>query len=63
MAEVIAEGIQESDGSATIKLMNAGKEDKNDIITAVFRSIGDSGWLAHHQSAVPFVHRCFLRDN
>jgi flavorubredoxin len=38
MAEAIAKGIQETDGSATIKLMNAGKEDKNDIITEVFRS-------------------------
>jgi anaerobic nitric oxide reductase flavorubredoxin len=38
MAEAIAKGIQETDGSATVKLMNAGKEDKNDIITEVFRS-------------------------
>lgn len=38
MAEAIAKGIQETDGSATVKLMNAGKEDKNDIITEIFRS-------------------------
>lgn len=38
MAEAIAAGIYEADPSVTVKLMNAAKEDKNDIITEVFRS-------------------------
>ncbi len=38
MAEAIAEGIRQADSSITVKLMNAAKEDKNDIITEVFRS-------------------------
>ena len=38
MAEAIAVGIQEADGDVTVKLFNAGKEDKNDIVTEIFRS-------------------------
>ena len=38
MAEDIAEGIREADPSITVKLMNSAKEDKNDILTEVFRS-------------------------
>ncbi len=38
MGEAIAEGIREVSPSTTVKLMNAGKEDKNDILTEVFRS-------------------------
>lgn len=38
MAEAIAEGILKEDSEVTVKLMNASKEDKNDIITEVFRS-------------------------
>ena len=38
MAEAIADGIRQSDPSVTVKLMNAAKEDKNDILTEVFRS-------------------------
>lgn len=38
MAEAIAAGICEADPSVTVKLMNSAKEDKNDIITEVFRS-------------------------
>ncbi|NLL75787.1 MAG: anaerobic nitric oxide reductase flavorubredoxin [Clostridiales bacterium] len=38
MAEAIAAGIGQADPSITVKLMNAAKEDKNDIITEVFRS-------------------------
>lgn len=38
MAESIAEGIQSKDNKVTIKLLNASVEDKNDIITEVFRS-------------------------
>ncbi len=38
MAEAIAAGIYEADPSVMVKLMNAAKEDKNDIITEVFRS-------------------------
>jgi flavorubredoxin len=38
MAEAIAEGILEADKSVTVKLFNSSKEDKNDIITEVFRS-------------------------
>jgi flavorubredoxin len=38
MAEAIAAGILQADPSVTVKLMNAAKEDKNDIITEIFRS-------------------------
>ncbi|MBN1496526.1 MAG: anaerobic nitric oxide reductase flavorubredoxin [Spirochaetes bacterium] len=38
MAESIAEGIRQADPDATVKLFNAAKTDKNDIITEVFRS-------------------------
>lgn len=38
MAEAIAAGIREADGSVTVKLMNSSKRDKNDIMTEVFRS-------------------------
>jgi len=38
MAEAIAAGIQKADSSVTVKLFNAGKEDKNDIVTALFKS-------------------------
>ncbi len=38
MAEAIAKGITLSDPEVKIKLMNASKEDKNDIITEVFKS-------------------------
>jgi flavorubredoxin len=38
MAEGIAEGIKKADNTVTIKLMNAGKEDKNDIVTEIFKS-------------------------
>lgn len=38
MAEAIGEGIHAADQSAQIKIMHAAKEDKNEIITQVFRS-------------------------
>ncbi len=38
MAEAIASGIGQADSNVTIKLMNASKEDKNDILTEVFKS-------------------------
>lgn len=38
MAEAIAAGINKADSSVTVKLMNSAKEDKNDIISEVFRS-------------------------
>lgn len=38
MAEAIAAGIRARDTGVTVKLMNAAKEDKNDIITEIFRS-------------------------
>ncbi len=38
MAEAIAAGIRDGDDTVTVKLMHASKEDKNDIITQVFRS-------------------------
>ncbi len=38
MAEAIAAGIRRADADITVKLMNAAKQDKNDIITEVFRS-------------------------
>jgi flavorubredoxin len=38
MAEAIAAGIQNVDPSVTIKIFNSSKEDKNDIITEVFKS-------------------------
>lgn len=38
MAEAIALGIRDIDPSITVKLMNSAKEDKNDILSEVFRS-------------------------
>lgn len=38
MAESIAEGIRSVDSSVTVKLFNASKADKNDIITELFKS-------------------------
>jgi flavorubredoxin len=38
MAEAIAEGIRLQNPAMTVKLMNSAKEDKNDILTEVFRS-------------------------
>lgn len=38
MAEAIADGIREFDPNIKVKLMNAAKEDKSDILTEVFRS-------------------------
>ncbi len=40
MAEAIAQGIELEDRQVKIKLMNASKEDKNDIITEIFKSKG-----------------------
>ena len=40
MAEAIGEGIHAADPGVTVKLMHASKEDKNDVITEVFRSKG-----------------------
>ena len=38
MAEAIAEGIKSLDETVTVKLFNASKTDKNDIITELFKS-------------------------
>lgn len=38
MAEAIMRGIQQTDKSVTLKLFNAAKEDKNDIIAEIFKS-------------------------
>ena len=38
MAEAIAEGIREADPTITVKLFNVAHEDKNDVLTEVFRS-------------------------
>ena len=38
MAEAIAEGITSTDSKVTVKLLNASKEDKNDIMTEIFKS-------------------------
>jgi flavorubredoxin len=38
MAEAIMRGIRNADPSITVKLYNSAKEDKNDILTEVFRS-------------------------
>ncbi len=38
MAEAIASGIRQADPGVTVKLMNAARWDKNDILTEVFRS-------------------------
>ncbi len=38
MAEAIAAGIRDADPSIRLKLMNSAKEDKNDILSEVFRS-------------------------
>jgi flavorubredoxin len=38
MAEAIADGIKSKDDKVTVKLFNAAKEDKNDVLTEIFRS-------------------------
>lgn len=38
MAEAIAEGIKEVDDQVTVKLFNAAKTDKNEIVTELFKS-------------------------
>ena len=38
MAEAIAVGIQQEDPEVTVKLLNAAKVDKNDIVTEIFKS-------------------------
>ena len=38
MAEAIAQGIGEQDPAVTVKVMNASKDDKNDILTEIFQS-------------------------
>lgn len=38
MAQAIAKGIQDVDKKVTIKIFNASKEDKNDILTEIFKS-------------------------
>ena len=38
MAEAIASGIKTADGTVTVKMVNSARNDKNDIITEVFRS-------------------------
>jgi len=38
MAEAIADGIRSVDGEAAVKQFNAAKQDKNDIITEVFKA-------------------------
>jgi anaerobic nitric oxide reductase flavorubredoxin len=38
MAEAIASGIKEADGKTNLKLYNAAKTDKNDLLTEVFKS-------------------------
>ncbi len=38
MAEAIASGIEASDPTVTVKLINTSKEDKNDVITEIFKS-------------------------
>jgi len=38
MAEAMADGIRSVDGEAAVKLFNAAKQDKNDIITEVFKA-------------------------
>lgn len=38
MAESIGAGIEKADSDVKVKLMNAAKDDKNDILTEIFRS-------------------------
>ncbi|WP_300672779.1 anaerobic nitric oxide reductase flavorubredoxin [Desulfoluna sp.] len=40
MADAIVEGIQEADPEVSVKVINVGKGDKNDVITDVFQSKG-----------------------
>ncbi|HHT97526.1 MAG TPA: anaerobic nitric oxide reductase flavorubredoxin [Clostridiales bacterium] len=55
MAESIAAGINAVDKEVTVKLLNASKEDKNDIITEIFKSkailIGS-----------PTINNCYLHS-
>ena len=39
MAQAIAEGIEAEDPTVTVKILNAAKDDKNDILTEIFRSM------------------------
>jgi flavorubredoxin len=38
MAEAIAEGIRNADAEVKVKILNVAREDKNDILTEIFRS-------------------------
>ncbi len=38
MAQAIARGIESADPDVKVKLMNAAKDDKNDILTEIFSS-------------------------
>ena len=38
MGQAIADGIREADPAVTVKLMNLSKDDKNDVMTEIFRS-------------------------
>jgi len=38
MAQAIAQGVQQADPDTTVKLFNAARTDKNDIITEIFKS-------------------------
>ncbi len=49
MAEAIASGIKEADDKTNLKLYNAAKTDKNDILTEIL-SLKRFAGLTYHQS-------------
>ena len=52
MAEAIAEGIQQASPNTTIKLLNAVKNDKNDILVEVFKFKGYPCWITVQSTTV-----------
>jgi len=56
-SEAIAEGIQKADPIVTVKLYNASKEDKNDIITENFKSKTILNRFSDCQQRIDAFHR------
>ena len=61
MAEAITEGILSEDSNVTVKLYNAAKEDKNDILTEMFQSKAVLVGLQPSTMAILMRLRVFLK--
>ena len=55
MAEAIAVGIQQEDPEVTVKLLNAAKVDKNDIVTEI-QIQSYLSRLLHSEQQIPLCH-------